>query len=373
MEMTNINRKGLQNSLLRWFEGNGRDLPWRSTYDPYHVWLSEIMLQQTQMDRGVDYFLKWIERFPSVTAIADSDLREVLKYWEGLGYYARARNLHKAAQILRDKYNGRIPGDYDQLLSLPGVGPYTASAISSIAFELDIPVIDANVERVFSRLFDIDKPLKTAGVKEQIHSAANFLLPKGKARYFNQALMDLGGLICSPRKVQCGICPLSDYCLAYERNCVDERPVKSGGKKTIHIEMATGLLIHDGHVFIQQRNDDDIWGGLWEFPGGRLKEKETPEDAVIREYFEETQFKVAVDEKITTVVHHHTKYKVTLHCFLVSLDQKSTLPSLTDAQTYHWVTHESLANYAFPAGHRKYISFIQEKKPEILRNRNVKK
>ena len=355
-----------QCSLLRWFRNHGRDLPWRKNYDPYQVWLSEIMLQQTQMERGVAYFKRWVKRYPDISSVALSSSYEILKYWEGLGYYARARNLHKAARMMQSEYGGRVPRDYAELLKVPGIGPYTASAIASIAYNVDIPVVDANVERVFARIFDIDKPLKNRAVHEEILESARLLLPQGKARDFNQALMDLGGILCTPRNPNCGNCPVAGQCTAYQGNFVDDRPVKKGGQQAIHIEMATGLLIKNYHIFIQQRKDDDIWGGLWEFPGGRLKDEESPEEALLREYWEETRFAVEICRKVTTVTHFYTKYKVTLHCYLCRLPGDSILPDLYAAQKYHWVKKEHLRNYGFPAGHRKFIDYIQKDEKDIL-------
>ncbi|MEE4243652.1 MAG: A/G-specific adenine glycosylase [Desulfopila sp.] len=349
-----------QYRLLRWFRNFSRDLPWRRTYDPYHVWLSEIMLQQTQMERGVAYFERWLKRYPDIQAVARSSSYEILKYWEGLGYYARARNLHKAARLMHSEYEGRVPCEYDELLKLPGVGPYTASAIASIAYNADIPVVDANVERVFARIFDIDEPLKSKGVHQKIMKIAWEMLPSGEARNFNQALMDLGGMICTPRNPDCGNCPVIKECAAYAGNFVEERPVKNTKQVTIPIEMATGMLCKNGHIFIQQRRDDDIWGGLWEFPGGRVERGETPEEALLREYWEETRFTVEIREKITTVTHFYTRYKVTLHCYLCCLPGESMLPALHAAQKYHWIQKDQLENYAFPAGHRKFIDFLKK-------------
>ena len=362
----NIDIEHFCNSLLRWFRGNGRQLPWRDTYDPYHVWLSEVMLQQTQMERGVIYFRRWLQRFPDIESVAKASSLEVLKLWEGLGYYARGRNLHKAAELMVRKYGGEVPRTYEELLQLPGVGPYTAAAIASIAFNHDIPVVDANVERVFARIFDIDKPLKSKGVHAEIVDVAKKLLPSGKGREFNQALMDLGGLICTPKKPDCAICPVSAHCLAYLGDFVEDRPRKKAKQPLIEIEMATGILLHRDHIFIQQRYDNDIWGGLWEFPGGRLEEGETPEEAVQREYGEETGFRVEVCSKVTTVVHFYTKYRVILHCFRCGLRQESQLPDLQAAQAYHWVKEKQLENYGFPAGHRKFIEYIRQNCPKIL-------
>jgi A/G-specific adenine glycosylase len=193
-------KEHIERRLLAWFRQTKRDLPWRRTYDPYHVWISEIMLQQTQMDRGVDYFRRWVARFPDVTAVAAAGEQEILKYWEGLGYYARARNLHRAARVMVEEHGGMIPCEYDDLLSLPGIGPYTAAAIASIACDQDMPAIDANVMRIFARLFDIDEPVKDLGCRQHIEQLAWELLPAGKARAFNQALMDLGRPGLHPEK-----------------------------------------------------------------------------------------------------------------------------------------------------------------------------
>ncbi len=356
----------IEQRLLAWFRQTNRDLPWRQTYDPYHVWISEIMLQQTQMDRGVEYFRRWIARFPDVAAVAKAKEQEILKLWEGLGYYARARNLHRAARLVMRDHGGKIPCEYATLRSLPGVGPYTAAAIASIACDQDIPVIDANVARIFARLFDLDEPVKGRSCRERIERLAWELLPKGKARIYNQALMDLGGLICTPKNPLCASCPLAQVCRALLRGSVADRPVAGSRLKTILIEMATGILSHEGRLFIQQRLADDIWGGLWEFPGGRLAEGEPPEQAVVREYLEETGFAVEVCSHITTVIHHYTRYKVVLHCFACRLTGDNPQPQLRAAQACRWIYPDELGQFAFPAGHRKLLEYMQKACPERL-------
>ena len=210
-----MKRQEIVQPLLHWFRLTKRDLPWRRSYNPYHVWISEIMLQQTQMDRGVAYFLRWIKRFDDVFAVADANEQEILKYWEGLGYYARARNLYKAAQVIVNEFNGEVPCDYHQLLLLPGVGPYTAAAVASVAGNYDVPVIDANVARVYARLFNIEEPIKDRLVKKRLADIAEQLLPLGQARAYNQALMDLGGLVCTPKKPFCAQCPIVAACAAF--------------------------------------------------------------------------------------------------------------------------------------------------------------
>jgi len=348
----------LQGSLLEWFAQFARDLPWRIDYDPYHVWLSEIMLQQTQMERGIFYFRRWLQRFPDISAVAAADEQEILKYWEGLGYYARARNLLKAARIMVEYHEASVPDNPEALLELPGIGPYTAAAIASIAYNRDVAVVDANVERVITRIFDIDEPIKNPKTKNRIRKIAETTLPKGKARLFNQALMDLGGIVCTPKNPLCGDCPVSGFCTALQTGHVHERPVISPAGKIIPIEMATGVLRYQGKVFIQQRRADDVWGSLWEFPGGRMETGETPEAAVVREFKEETGFAVEVAAEITTVVHHYMRYKVTLHGFSCRFVKTCTDPALHAAQDFRWVNPHELADYGFPAGHRKLIDYM---------------
>jgi len=362
-------KQEMQRLLIEWFRGNARPLPWRKTYDPYHVWISEIMLQQTQMERGVAYFSRWISRFPDVRAVAEADEQEILKYWEGLGYYARARNLHAAAEIVIARHGGIIPCDPVELQKLPGIGPYTAAAISSIACNTDIAAVDANVLRVYARLFDLEGSVKAGKTRQEIEALAVEMLPHGKARQYNQALMELGGLVCQPRNPDCAICPLAGYCLARRRDTVLDRPTPGNTKKTILIEMATGILVSEGKLFIQQRSKDDVWGGLWEFPGGRLERGEDPRNAVVREYREETGFRVEVCAEITTVTHYYTRYKVVLHCFAVVLaEQRCSLPDpvLTAASEYRWLEPDKLSRYGFPAGHRKLLEYVDGHCPELL-------
>lgn len=350
-----------QKNLLAWFQKNHRDLPWRKNYDPYHIWISEIMLQQTQMERATSYFDRWVEKLPDIQSIANTSEEKILKFWEGLGYYSRARNILKTAKILVQQHDGILPADHELLLKLPGIGRYTAGAIMSLAFNQEHPIVDANVERVFARFFNIDTPVKNKENINFIWNKAKELIPKGKARFFNQALMELGALICLPKNPKCKSCPVSKKCITHRLDIVDERPIPGKITKFIQIEMVTGILTHKGKIFIQKRNENDVWAGLWEFPGGRLKTNETSKQALQREYLEETEFKITDLKKITTVKHGYTKYRVTLHCFYCYLENGLSKPTLHAAQEYRWVTHKELNNYAFPAGHRKLIEFIGTK------------
>lgn len=365
-DVINKNNK-LQQQLLCWFRSNKRELPWRKTYNPYHVWVSEIMLQQTQMERGIQYFNKWIQRFPTIDSVAEATEQEILKYWEGLGYYSRARNLHKTAGILKKQYGSTIPCDMSTLLGFPGVGPYTAAAISSIACNHDTPLVDANVARIYSRIFDIDKSVKSGKGKKAIEKISQSHVVPGQMRFYNQALMDLGGVVCVPGKPRCPVCPVSENCLALKRGTISQRPVTTMKKKNISIHMATGILVHQGRIFIQQRQEGDIWAGLWEFPGGQVEKDEQPEQTVIREYFEETNLRVRVTGEITTVTHSYMHYRVTLYCYYCELECERK-PIITAADQYRWIEIAELRDFAFPAGHRKMIEYIENNEQDWLMN-----
>lgn len=351
---------GLVKNLLDWFELNSRPLPWRITYEPYSVWVSEIMLQQTQMERGVLYFQRWMKRFPTIESVANAPLDEILKLWEGLGYYSRARKLHETARLLVAEYNGIFPKDKEALKQLPGIGDYTAGAIAAIAFNLPVTAIDANVERVFSRLFDIAIPCKSPVAVGFISQMMEALMPWGKSREFIQGLMEFGALVC--KKVpQCSCCPIQKHCEAYRLSITHERPIKGQKSQYTSLQVVTGVLAHNGRIFIQKRLNKGAWAGLWEFPGGRLEEGESPEAGVIREMLEETAFPSIAIENLGIIQHAYTKFKITLHCFFLRLTgdlaalKDFPVPVLEAATEYYWALPEELENYALPAGHRKLL------------------
>lgn len=346
--------------LLAWFEQHQRPLPWRGTYEPYHVWVSEIMGQQTQMERVAQYFRRWIDRFPDITSVAEAPEQAILKTWEGLGYYSRARNIQRAARQLLAAGTAEIPADYDALLVLPGIGPYTAAAILSIAFNLPFPLRDANVERLFARLADIDRPLKQTATQKRLAAMAQTLLDRDVPRLYNQALMELGALVCTPKNPACSLCPVRMHCRALKADTVEFRPLPTERQKKIEITMACGILFRHGRIFVQQRMADDIWGGLWEFPGGRLEEGETSLEAAVREIAEETGWQVPELAPFKTVVHHYTRYRVTLHGFIGKLDAPLGEPVLSAAQQYAWVPVARLNDYPYPAGHRMLVAALQD-------------
>lgn len=354
--------RAFQSALLDWFAVHKRPLPWRTDYTPYAVWVSEIMLQQTQMERGVAYFNRWMEHFPDVAAVAAAPEEEVLRLWEGLGYYSRARHLHKAARQIMERHGGVFPSELEDIRALPGVGPYTAGAIASIAFSYDLSCVDANVERVIARVFDIDSPVKQEPAAARIRTLALELLPPGRARDHNQAMMELGALVCR-KKPLCNQCPLASLCESRRLGIVHERPVPGRRAGITPLLVATGVLRHRGRIFLQKRLDKGVWARLWEFPGGRVEEGETPEQAVAREFMEETGFAVRVTEKLGVIRHGYTTYRITLHCFGLKLvdDLPSQVepPALTAASEYRWVEPAALEHLAMPAAHRKLADQLE--------------
>jgi A/G-specific adenine glycosylase len=342
-----------QKKLLAWFAANRRPLPWREDYQPYHVWISEVMLQQTQMGRAVDYFRRWIARFPDVAAVAAAERDELLKYWEGLGYYSRIDNLHRAARAICERHGGALPERLEELQQLPGIGRYTAAAIASIAFGRDVALVDANVSRLFARLFDLDQPLYDGAGRRLIEGMAAGLLPAGQARDYNQALMELGALLCLPKRPRCQDCPLSELCLAKKRNTVANRPVPRPPAAKIDLPMAAVALVAGDRVLIRQRPAKGMWAGLWEFPGLVLP----PGDEAVAALRRELPFLARLTTpwiKLARIEHHHTKYRVLLDGYLCRL---AASPKDTPAGC-RWVRMEELAAYAFSAGHRRLAGLL---------------
>jgi A/G-specific adenine glycosylase len=360
-----------RSALLAWFAEHQRPLPWRTHYQPYAIWIAEIMGQQTQMERVVVYFQRWMKQFPDIPALAAASEQAVFKAWEGLGYYSRARNILKTAQLLIEQHDGKVPNSQAALLILPGIGSYTAAAICSIAFNQPVPLVDANVERVFCRIEDIAEPPKQAATKKRLLQLCTELLPADAPRQFNQALMELGALVCTPRTPACPACPVRDCCRAFAAGTVSQRPVSLKKPEKVDLSMACGIITHEGRMYIQQRLPDDIWGGLWEFPGGQMKEGETAEQAAAREITEETGFQVTDLRPFAVVVHHYTKYRVTLHAFFCRLEEGQTAePTLQAASAFRWVSQEELDSFAFSSGHRKLIRKMNiPENPAVRRQR----
>lgn len=298
--------KTFQDDLLNWYELNKRDLPWRQNQDPYRIWVSEIMLQQTQVDTVIPYFEQFMEQYPTIFHLAEADEQEVLKSWEGLGYYSRARNLHSAVKEVVERYGGEVPRDKEKLKKLKGIGPYTLGAIMSIAFNVPEPAVDGNVMRVISRILHIEEDIAKAKTRKIFEEAIRELISKDDPSSFNQALMELGALICHPKKPKCLECPVRDHCLAYEKNIQEQLPVKTKLKKQ-KPEAFYCLVIKDTYdrYFIQQRSDKGLLANMWEFPLVAQQEitKKELEQWLYLEYGIKAEM-VKQDEKVRHVFSH---------------------------------------------------------------------
>lgn len=301
--------------LLDWYARHARQMPWRDHPDPYCVWVSEIMLQQTRVETVIPYYQLWVGRFPTITALAEAPEQEVLRLWEGLGYYSRARNLHRAARIVLEKHGGRLPDQVEELIRLPGIGRYTAGAIASIAFGKDEAALDGNIRRVLSRVFDMSLPVQSKEGEARLWALARENLPRGKAGDYNQALMDLGAMVCLPRSPLCEQCPLREVCKAYQSGNQTERPVRMAKEPIPHYIVTAAVIWRDGQVLITQRPEKGLLGGLWEFPGGKLEQGENLSDALLREIHEELGVKIVVGASMGVYRHAYTHFRVTLHAF----------------------------------------------------------
>jgi A/G-specific adenine glycosylase len=303
----------IQKKLLHWFKKNKRDLLWRKTLDPYAIWVSEIMLQQTQVATVIPYYEKFLKTFPTVRSLARANLSKVLKVWEGLGYYSRARNLHQAAKIIANHFNGKIPDNLKDLLSLPGVGRYTAGAILSIAFNKTAPILDGNVKRVLSRLFAVlGHPKKT---EEFLWPLSESLIPKGSPGAFNQALMDLGSMICTPKNPNCLGCPLKNLCQGYLSGKPESYPLRSVKKKVPHIEAIAAVIQKDGKVLIHQRPPHGLLGGLWEFPNWRIERKKDLKEYLRQMVKRQIGLIVKCKEPLGSFKQTYSHFKLTLHVY----------------------------------------------------------
>ena len=253
-------------TLLSWYAKNARELPWRGHTDPYAVWVSEVMLQQTRVETVIPYFERWMARFPTVEALAAATQQDVLNLWEGLGYYSRARRLHRAAQIVVAEYEGELPADVDKLRDLPGIGRYTAAAIASIAFNLDEAALDGNIRRVLARVCHVSEVVSSGQGKRILWALAEEHLPPGRAGDYNQAMMDLGATVCTPNDPACQRCPMADSCRARVLGIQDQLPVKKAKPPIPHHTVTAAVIHRNGHILIAQRPQNGLLGGMWEFP-----------------------------------------------------------------------------------------------------------
>lgn len=347
--------------LLDWSATHLRDLPWRRSRDPYAVWISEIMLQQTQVATVIPYYERFLARFPTLHALAAAPLDDVLKVWAGLGYYARARNLHAAAREVEDQFGGALPADREALLRLPGIGRYTVGAILSLAFGQDAPVLDGNVRRVLCRLFAVQENPRQPATEAYLWDLAAKLLPAGRAGRFNEALMDLGATLCTPRQPRCPACPLADLCQAHQLGLQDQLPAPAPRRATPHYDVTAGVIWHEDRLLIAQRPLDKLLGGLWEFPGGKCEPGESLDDCLQREIREELGIDIEVNAPLTVVRHAYTHFRITLHAFQCRL--VSGEPRALGGPAWRWVRLEDLDGFAFPVTDRRIIGELRGTQP----------
>ncbi len=346
-------------SLLIWYKDKARDLPWRTTNDPYKIWLSEIILQQTRVDQGLSYYKKFVARFPKVEDLAAADLDEVLLMWQGLGYYSRARNLHQASQTIVKEYNGRFPVSLGEIKKLKGIGDYTAAAIASFAYNFPAAVVDGNVFRLLSRYFEVSTPIDTSAGKKEFDNLASKILNLDYPGLHNQAMMELGATICTPKAPKCNSCPLESGCGAYATGNIFDYPVKKGkiNQRVRHFYYL--ILLNTGNVIIQKRVGKDIWEGLFQFPLIETDKKLNDHDLLIavndHVLLENSEY---VIESISRETKHILSHQV-IHAKYITIRLGDQMPEITNS--YQVVKFTSLNEYAFPRLITRYLEQINKK------------
>lgn len=352
----------LRNELLAWYDSNRRSLPWRegsaAPADPYRVWLSEAMLQQTRVDTVIPYYHRWLERFPSLNALAEASLDEVLKAWEGLGYYSRARNLHRAVREVRDRYNGRVPDDPEAFRSLPGVGRYTAGAVLSIAFGREEPVVDGNVRRVFARLTDSPAPAES-----ELWDLAGRLVRGDRPGDLNQAVMELGATVCTPRRPRCDACPIAADCAARAAGTQNERPLPRR-RAPLPLETRVAAIIEsEAGLLLARRSGRGRLAGLWEFPGDLVE----PGSSLLRIapdlLHRLTGVTATVEEELATVRHTFTHVRVDYR--VVRGRSAAHPPRAGDYDEVRWFPRDALHEIALPRAQRTIAALAGTSEPSI--------
>jgi len=347
----------MRTKLLQWYSHRQRDMPWRGVDDPYAIWVAEVMLQQTRVETVRPYYHRWMDRFPTVFSLAAATTDDVLKAWEGLGYYARARNLHRAAQRIVRDHQGQIPDNWDDLRGLPGIGDYTAGAVLSIAFSKPFPAVDGNVRRVLAHLFAIDAPIHRSAVERQMYDLAARMIPTERPGDFNQALMDLGAEVCQPRTPDCASCPLAADCLAFQQGRQADFPVQTMRRKLPHYEMTTGVIWGpQNKVLMARRPWQGLLGGMWSFPSGKRIAGETREVSLHQAIQAMLGVHVAVEEPIATIEHAYTHFRITLHAF--HCRYLNGEPQPISCAEWKWIVPEEIQKLALPRTDQKILKAI---------------
>ena len=352
-------KTAVRDSLVRWYLEHRRELPWRETSDPYGIWVSEVMLQQTQVGTVIPYYRRFMARFPTVGDLAAADLQEVLKLWEGLGYYARARNLHRAARQVTEDHHGILPDNHAVLRKLAGVGEYIAAAVMSIAFGGPFAVVDGNVKRVLARLLLMDAPVNRHDAYGIFEKEARALLDPADPGRFNQAMMELGALVCRPKQPLCASCPIGPFCRAHLAGRVEAYPKRVRKPPVPTHAVVAGVIQKDRKMLITQIQPDGLLGGLWEFPGGVSKTGESGEAACMRHILEKTGLSVAEGVHLGRIRHAYTHFKVVADLYLFRwLAGEVRLEGPVD---HRWIGMDELVQYPLPKTHHKFMPLLPER------------
>jgi len=363
-------RVAVRRRLLPWFAKNARDLPWRAEpRPPYAVWISEIMLQQTRVDTVIPYFRRFLARFPNPASLAAAPLRDVLKLWEGLGYYTRARQIQKTAQFLVRDHGGKLPSDPAQLATLPGLGPYTTAAIASFAFGHPLAVLDGNVIRVFSRLLALPDDTGLPATRKKLQLLADDLLLRDNPAAVNEAWMELGALICTSRTPRCPKCPLRTVCLAAKLKTPEAFPKKKKKMKVPHKVVGAAVILNAKNQILiaQRKTEGGMLAGLWEFPGGKIAKGETMSQCIDRELQEEMGITLEVGPHLVTVHHAYSHFTIALHAHFARI--RSGRPRHIECADHAWVTRDQFDDYPFSKADLDIIRAIRAlPKPPRLRD-----
>jgi A/G-specific adenine glycosylase len=354
--MNSSEYSSFRRKLIRWYSQQARDLPWRRTTDPYVIWISEIMLQQTTVVAVVPYFKRFLERFPTVRHLAQAGESEVLRLWEGLGYYSRARNLHKAANVVITRYDGRFPADVDTLRSLPGIGRYTAGAIASFAFDQRAPIVEANTLRLYCRLLGYaDNPRSSAG-QQVLWDFAQAILPEVAPGRVNQAMMELGATVCAPREPACDSCPVHQYCAAFHEGTQSSVPLPKTRVAITDVREVSIAIQKGTEYLLRKRTSDERWAGLWDFVRFEIDGKQTTTtEQLVESIRERTGLSVELGPQVAEFKHSVTRYRITLLCFTA----RRTKGRLRSDEDWQWICPETFEDFPLSVTGRKFAERLK--------------
>jgi A/G-specific adenine glycosylase len=358
-----IDRTQLRRRLLRWFDHNARDLPWRHSRDAYRIWVSEVMLQQTTVAAVVPYFERFLNRFPTLVDLAAAPQSDVLRLWEGLGYYRRARDLHRAAQLVAAQHGGELPRDEAAVRELPGFGRYTANAVLSQAYDLKLPILEANSVRLLCRLAAIADDPKAPATLKALWQLAESFLPSARIGDFNQALMELGALVCTPNQPRCGVCPLAELCQAKARALTESIPLKASRPKIEDVRETAVVLWRGAEIFLVQRPATGRWAEMWEFPRAPVSAEQTADDAALK-LMSDLGFKADIEHEVTTIRHGVTRFRIALACLEGRYRGGTFQPGVYPRG--EWIVPARLVDFPVSSPQRRLATLVQKERERPL-------